>query len=68
VRTPKVFITPDQIQNAVRRLALDKPHRRQVHVPIAYCGFTLPGVFVVGHGLDWSEQYRHLPDICVLEL
>jgi hypoxanthine phosphoribosyltransferase len=47
---------------------LDKPQRRQVHVTIDYCGFTIPDVFVVGYGLDWNEQYRHLPDICVLEL
>jgi len=46
---------------------LDKPQRRQVHVPIDYRGFTIPDVFVVGYGLDWNEQYRHLPDICVLE-
>jgi hypoxanthine phosphoribosyltransferase len=46
---------------------LDKPQRRQVYVPIDYRGFTIPDVFVVGYGLDWNEQYRHLPDICVLE-
>ena len=46
---------------------LDKPQRRQVPVTIDYCGFTIPDVFIVGYGLDWNEQYRHLPDICVLE-
>jgi len=46
---------------------LDKPQRRQVPVTIDYCGFTIPDVFVVGYGLDWHEQYRHLPDICLLE-
>ena len=46
---------------------LDKPQRRQLPVTIDYCGFTIPDVFVVGYGLDWNEQYRHLPDICVLE-
>ena len=46
---------------------LDKPQRRQVPVTIDYRGFTIPDVFVVGYGLDWHEQYRHLPDICVLQ-
>jgi hypoxanthine phosphoribosyltransferase len=46
---------------------LDKPQRRQVPVTIDYRGFTIPDVFIVGYGLDWNEQYRHLPDICVLE-
>ena len=45
---------------------LDKPVRRQVPVTIDYCGFTIPDVFVVGYGLDWNEQYRHLPDLCVI--
>ena len=46
---------------------LDKPQRRHMPVTIDYCGFTIPDVFVVGYGLDWNEQYRYLPDICVLE-
>lgn len=45
---------------------LDKPSRRQTPVAIDYCGFTIPDVFVVGYGLDWNEQYRHLPDVCVV--
>jgi hypoxanthine phosphoribosyltransferase len=45
----------------------DKPSRRKVEVPIDYRGFTIPDAFVVGYGLDFSEQYRYLPDLCVLE-
>lgn len=40
---------------------LDKPSRRQVRVPIAYKGFTVPDAFIVGYGLDFNEQYRQLP-------
>jgi hypoxanthine phosphoribosyltransferase len=46
---------------------LDKPSRRVVPVPIDYCGFSIPDVFVVGYGIDWNEQYRDLHDICYLE-
>jgi hypoxanthine phosphoribosyltransferase len=45
----------------------DKPSRRQVPVTIDYLGFTVPDKFVVGYGLDFNEQFRHLPDICFLE-
>ncbi|MFC2060019.1 hypoxanthine phosphoribosyltransferase [Chloroflexota bacterium] len=45
----------------------DKPCRRQIPVAIDYMGFTLPDKFIVGYGLDWDENYRNLPDICVLE-
>ena len=34
--------------------------------PIDYVGFRVPPVFVVGYGLDYAEQYRHLPYIAVL--
>lgn len=45
---------------------LDKPSRRQVPVAPDYMGFTVPNQFIVGYGLDFDEQYRHLPDICIL--
>jgi len=45
----------------------DKASRRQVPVVIDYLGFTVPDKFLVGYGLDWDEEFRHLPDICYLE-
>ncbi len=46
---------------------LDKPSRRKVEVKADYCGLVVPDRFIVGYGLDWNEQFRQLPDICVLE-
>ena len=46
---------------------LNKPSRRRVPVHIDYLGFTVPDRFVVGYGLDLDDQYRYLPDICILE-
>jgi hypoxanthine phosphoribosyltransferase len=47
---------------------LDKPSpRRRRPVDVAYVGFEIPDEFVVGYGLDHAENYRHLPDVCVLE-
>jgi len=45
----------------------DKSSRRQVPVTIDYLGFTVPDKFLVGYGLDFDEQFRYLPDICILE-
>jgi hypoxanthine phosphoribosyltransferase len=45
---------------------LDKPSRRQTDLPLDYVGFTIPDEFVVGYGLDYAQDYRNLPDICVL--
>ncbi|MFH1651894.1 MAG: hypoxanthine phosphoribosyltransferase [Chloroflexota bacterium] len=45
----------------------DKPSRRQVPVHIDYLGFTVPDRFLVGYGLDASEEFRNLPEICFLE-
>ena len=45
---------------------LDKPQRRQRPVEVSYVGFRIPDEFVVGYGLDYAEDYRHLSDICVL--
>lgn len=45
---------------------LDKPERRIRPVDIRYTGFQIPDEFVIGYGLDYAEDYRNLPDICVL--
>lgn len=45
---------------------LNKPSRRKVHVDVEYIGFTIADEFVVGYGLDYAEQYRHLPYIAVM--
>ncbi|MCL5005665.1 MAG: hypoxanthine phosphoribosyltransferase [Acidobacteria bacterium] len=45
---------------------LDKASRRVVPVRADYVGFEIPDVFVVGYGLDFNQQYRQLPDVCVL--
>lgn len=42
---------------------LDKASRREVAVPIDYCGFSIPDKFVFGFGLDIDEYYRNLPFI-----
>ncbi len=47
---------------------LDKPGRREVKVPIDYCGFTIPNKFVFGYGLDLDEYYRNLPFIAAVDL
>ena len=47
---------------------LDKAERREVATPIEYCGFVIPNAFVVGYGLDYAQDYRHLPHIATLEL
>jgi hypoxanthine phosphoribosyltransferase len=45
---------------------LSKPSRRQIEVPLDYVGFEVPDQFVVGYGLDFDQQFRHLPYIAIL--
>jgi hypoxanthine phosphoribosyltransferase len=45
---------------------LDKSARRLIDLPIAYRGFDIPDVFVVGYGMDYQQAYRNLPHIAVL--
>lgn len=42
---------------------LDKPERREVNVKVDYIGFSIPDEFVVGYGIDYAQNYRHLPYI-----
>lgn len=42
---------------------LDKPSRREVDVDARWIGFSIPDEFVIGMGLDFAQDYRHLPYI-----
>ena len=46
---------------------LDKPDRRVSDVNVKYVGFEIPDEFVVGYGLDYSQKYRNLPYVGVIE-
>lgn len=59
----------DRGAGSVRTAVLLRKVGRQV-VPIEpdYCGFVIPDVFVVGYGLDYNDDHRHLPYVGVLQL
>ena len=46
---------------------LDKPSRREVDVKADFVGFEVGDLFVAGYGIDYAEQYRHLPYIGWIE-
>ncbi len=45
---------------------LDKKERREVEISADFTAFTMQEGFVVGYGLDYAEEYRNLPDVCVV--
>lgn len=47
---------------------LRKIGRQEVPFEPDFVGFTIPDQFVVGYGLDYNDEYRHLPYIGVLSL
>ncbi|MBM4032327.1 MAG: hypoxanthine phosphoribosyltransferase [Planctomycetes bacterium] len=65
VRSEVEAMGPRSVRTCV---LLDKPSRRQIAVPLDYCGFVVGNVFVVGYGLDHAGRYRDLPHIARLEL
>ncbi|MDR2108350.1 MAG: hypoxanthine phosphoribosyltransferase, partial [Coriobacteriales bacterium] len=46
---------------------LYKQGKQQAQIDPRYVGFVCPDEFVVGYGLDYSERYRNLPYIGVLD-
>lgn len=51
--------------NAV--VLLDKKTCRIADVPLAYRGFEIPDVFVVGYGADCAQRYRNLPYVAAIK-
>ena len=46
---------------------LNKVSRREVDIPIRYCGFVIEDKFVYGYGLDLDDYFRNLPFIGVVD-
>ena len=44
-----------------------KPDSLKYDVKIDYIGFEIPSRFVIGYGMDYSQKYRNLRSIYVLE-
>lgn len=55
---------PNSIKTAV---LLWKTERSEVSLHPDFFGFKIPDEFVVGYGLDYNDEYRHLPFIGVME-
>lgn len=55
---------PLSVRSAV---LLWKKVRTEVEMTPDYHAFEIPDEFVVGYGLDYNDEYRHLPYIGVLE-
>jgi hypoxanthine phosphoribosyltransferase len=57
----------DQGALSVKVAVLLRKLGRQIHpVRVEFVGFDIPDEFVVGYGLDYNDEYRHLPYIAVL--
>lgn len=54
---------PASLRSAV---LLWKEGRQRVAVTPDYHCFKIPDVFVVGYGLDYNDEYRHLPHVAAL--
>jgi hypoxanthine phosphoribosyltransferase len=46
---------------------LRKLGRQEVEFEPDYCGFEIPDAFVVGYGLDYNDDHRHLTYIGILD-
>lgn len=65
-KTLSVFIEDlKKLEPASVKIAalLLKPEALQHPIHVDYLGFSIPPAFVIGYGLDFNEQGRHLPGI-----
>jgi len=47
---------------------LEKPGKREIDITADFIGFTIPDKFVVGYGLDYTNYYRELPYVGILDI
>ena len=56
-------LSPRSVRSAVLVL---KQGKQRVGLRPNYVGFEIPDVFVVGYGLDYNDEFRHLPFLAEL--
>ncbi len=62
-------ILPEHGARSVRTaVMLRKRGRQQIPLEPDYVGFEIEDAFVVGYGLDYNDDYRHLPYVAILDL
>ena len=54
-------------QSVASAVLLSKQGRSRVELVPDFVAFEIPDLFVVGYGLDYQDQLRHLPYVAVLE-
>lgn len=57
-------LNPRSVRSVV---LLRKQGRQEVSLDPDFIGFEIPDEFVVGYGLDYQDEYRHLPFVAALE-
>ena len=55
---------PASLRSAV---LLRKADRQEADIDPDYVAFDIPDLFVVGYGLDYNDQHRHLPYLAALD-
>jgi len=48
-------------------VAVRKEKEENRNISVDFVGFNTPDVFLVGYGMDWDEEGRHLPGIYAVE-
>ncbi|MEZ6048357.1 MAG: phosphoribosyltransferase family protein [Planctomycetaceae bacterium] len=61
------FIEERNARSVRTAVLLWKEERTEVDFAPDYHCFKIPNEFVVGYGLDYNDEYRHLPFIAALE-
>ncbi len=56
-----------KVSSILTSALVDKPSHREVAIDLDFVGFTVPNVFIVGYGVDYTHEYRHLPFIGMID-
>ncbi len=61
------FIKKKEPRRFATCVAVRKDKEENKDIRVDFVGFTVPDVFLVGYGMDWDEEGRHLPGIYAVE-